>query len=136
MTCLSFLAGGGGGSCCDDWGVAGLETVRGEGKGAGEAAAALLLLVVVVVVFLEGVVGGRGEEGAGEGEAPRSDRPKTLDEALLSEAAGELGLELELDWSSSERRRPWLELEALDLVRPEPNTLRRWEAMMAQKRGH
>ena len=75
--------------------------MRGEGEGAGEeeaaAAAAAATGALVVVVFLEGVVGGRGEEGAGEegaGEDLRSDRPKYREEALLREAAGELGLEL------------------------------------------
>ena len=86
----------------------------------------------MVVVLLEGAEGGRGEEGvvtAGLGEAPRSDRPKILEEALPSEAGGVLGLELELDWLSSDRTRPWLEAEADDFVRLEPNTLRNCEAM-------
>ena len=44
-----------------------------------------------MAVFLQGVVGA-GEEGLAD--VPRSDRPKTLDEALLREGAGELGFEL------------------------------------------
>lgn len=94
--------------------------------------------VVVVVVLaglgvsLEGVEGGKGE-GAGEGlgEAPRSDRPKILEEALPIEAAGELGFELEPACSLSDWLRPCCEDEADDLVRPEPNTLRNCEAMFA-----
>ena len=52
---------------------------------------------VALVVLLEGVVGGRGEWGVeGLGEAPRSARPKILDEVLPREAAGEPEFELEL----------------------------------------
>lgn len=70
--------------------MAGWDAVRAEGEGAWD----------VEVVFLEGVVGGKGEEGAAEGlgEEPRSERPKILDDALPSEAGGVLGLELGLDW--------------------------------------
>lgn len=72
---------------------------EGEGEGgAGEEAPAErvlpLLLLVVVVVFLEGVEGGRGEDGVaveGLGEAPRSARPKAREAALPSDEAGEPG---------------------------------------------
>lgn len=135
---LSLLAGvGGGGSC--DWavGVEGLEAVRGEGDGIADCVLGVAE-VVVVVELLEGVVGGSaddeagaGEEGAGLGEAPRSERPNALEAALPSEAAGELGVEL--GGSPSEAPRPWL---ADDFVRPEPNTLRRCDAIAAHACMH
>jgi len=77
---LSFLAGGGGGSCCD-CGVTGLEAAIEDEVLAGEEVVGVVVLVAAAV-FLEEAVGGRGDEGAGLGEGPRSDRPKILDEAL------------------------------------------------------